>query len=247
MPTTFRILAVFLLLPWIPASAVHAQEARGYLLSPPNFTLTVWGAHVQPSTASDVFDFTFDELTASRRDFAGPALGAELTQPISARTSLAFSLARSWVRHPSELRDFVDENDLPIRQDTRFSRTALGAALRYHFVAPGRTIGSFAWIPAPVVPWVSAGGGALHYRFEQRGEFVDAGTLAIFEDRFTSAGWTAYAEAGAGIDVTLSPRYALTASGRYLQGSARMRDDFVGFERIDLSGLALTLGLTLRF
>jgi hypothetical protein len=94
---------------------------------------------------------------------------------------------------------------------------------------------------------VSAGGGAMRYRFEQRGEFVDESTLDIFEDRFTSAGWTPYAEAGVGVDVALSPRYALTAAGRYTAASAALRGDFVGFDRIDLSGYSLSLGITVRF
>lgn len=246
MLTTLRLLALLLLLS-LPGAIAVAQEGRGYLLQPPPYTLTVWGGYAAPRAESEVFAFSFDELTMTSRDLRSAALGVEYSQTLSGRTRLVLGLGYARASHPSELRDYVDENDLPIRQTTDFVRTTVGGALRFHLVPPGRTVGSFAWIPARLVPWLSLGGGALNQRFEQRGEFVDEGTLDIFVDRFTSEGWTPFVEAAVGLDVNLNPRYALGLSGRYTSASARMNGDFVGFDRIDLSGFNLTLGLTVRF
>lgn len=228
----------------LPAAA---QESRSYLLAPPTAALTVWGGVAWPQARGEVFDFTFEQLTAARRDFVSPSVGVEFLRPLSDRSKLVIGLTRSAARHQSELRDYVDENDLPIVQTTRFARTTLGGALRYHFVSPGRTFGSFAWIPAAAVPWVSLGGGGLHYRFEQRGEFVDEATLEIFRDRFTSQAWTAYGEGAAGLDIAITPRYALSVATRYLQASGPTAGDFVGFDRINLSGFGVTVGFTVHF
>ena len=49
-----------------------------------------------------------------------------------------------------------------------------------------------------------------------------------------------------GVDFTLTPRIALTGDARYLWSSASMNESFEGYDKIDLSGVFLTLGLTFR-
>jgi hypothetical protein len=71
--------------------------------------------------------------------------------------------------------------------------------------------------------------------------------MDVFHDTFRSSGWTPEAHAMAGVDVSLTPRLVLTGEGRYTYARASMDEDFVGFDKIDLSGLAITAGLAIRF
>ena len=94
---------------------------------------------------------------------------------------------------------------------------------------------------------VGAGAGALWYRFEQEGEFVDFVDLTIFPDRFRSASWTLSTHAFAGANVKLTRSVFLAMEARYLWADAQLGLDFVGFDNIDLRGLKVTTGIDFVF
>jgi hypothetical protein len=121
------------------------------------------------------------------------------------------------------------------------------AAGRVSLVSPGRAVGRFAWIPTRVVPFVGGGAGPVWYRLAQEGEFVDNETLDIFEDQFESTGWSVGATAFGGADISLTPRFGMTAEGRYLWGKGPMNGDFDTFNKIDLSGYDASIGFYVRF
>jgi hypothetical protein len=91
------------------------------------------------------------------------------------------------------------------------------------------------------------GGGAMWYRFRQEGDFIDFTNNNVFHDTFESSGFTPMAHLLAGMDYSLSPRWGLTAEGRYEFANAALSQDFSGFHRIDLSGFSLTAGFAVRF
>jgi hypothetical protein len=49
-----------------------------------------------------------------------------------------------------------------------------------------------------------------------------------------------------GLDVSITPLLALRGEARYVWAKAPLGRDFSGFNRIDLSGVQGTLGLTFR-
>jgi hypothetical protein len=70
----------------------------------------------------------------------------------------------------------------------------------------------------------------------------------IFTDRFVSSGVSFTSFLGGGVEMTLTPRFALTVDSRYIFGKGQMDRDFLQFsEPLDLAGLRLTAGLSLRF
>jgi hypothetical protein len=108
-------------------------------------------------------------------------------------------------------------------------------------------VGSLAWIPAKIAPYVGAEAGWIFHDFHQEGEFVDYETLDIFEDHFHNEGTAPTVQALAGLDVSLNNRVMLTTEARYGWGSDELGLDFVGFESLDLSGFQVTAGFTVRF
>lgn len=247
-PTHTTIVLCLLLTSLLRPEAAHAQRAGdGFLFKPPAATLTLRGGMALASGKSEIFAFTTKELTLNRGDFHSPQLGIDLGLRLTRQAELAFGVGYAGSRAKSEFRDWVDQDDLPIQQTTSFRRVPLTATLKAYLLPPGRTIGRFAWMPSRWAPYIGVGGGALWYRFSQRGDFVDFDTLEIFGDHLNSSGWTGTYHALAGVDFSLNPRWALTAEGRYSRASTELSDVFRGFDKIDLSGFATTIGIQLRF
>jgi opacity protein-like surface antigen len=229
------------------ATSSSAQSAGdGYLFHSPNVTLTVRGGYSLASARSDVFDDVTRDLTLDRGDFSGFTVGGDLNAHMSDRLDVVFSAGFSRSKHKSEFRDFVDNNDQPIEQTTTFERVPITANLRLNLGAPGRTIGSLAWVPNRIVPYVGAGIGAMRYRFRQEGDFVNFVTNGVFPAVLVAEEWTLVGQGMAGLDYNVSPQLGISFDARYLHARGDLGPSFKGYERIDLSGVTATVGLSVR-
>ena len=229
-------------------AAVSAQgTGDGFLFRAPNVQIAFRVGYAGANAGSDIFDFTTDELTVDSRDFSGGMFGAEIAVRLSERLDLVGAFSNASTNTRSEFRDWVGEDDLPIEQDTRFTRRPASLSLRYFFADRGRSVSRFAWIPNRVTPYVGGGVGFMWYEFEQTGDFVDFQDLAIFNTTYSSSGTSALTQALAGVEVSVSPRVVFNAEGRYEWASADLGQDFVGFDDIDLSGFQVSVGLGIRF
>jgi hypothetical protein len=226
----------------------HRLEAQsGYLFRPPVATISVrLGGAV--STANDpLHRFFMDELTLERKDFAAPALSADLGISLGSRVDLVGGIAHSRINNDSEFKDWVDANDLPIEQTTTLERTLFTLGTRIYFRERGRSVSRFAWVPKSFQPYIGGGGGVTRYELEQSGWFVDFEDLDIFEDFFSASGTAATAYAVAGAEWWPIARLGLSLEGRYSYARSKLQGDFFDFDHIDLSGFQLTAGLSTRF
>jgi hypothetical protein len=240
------VLAV--LLPW--ASPAAGQQAD-FLFRRPLLTAVVRGGWAVPRAQSDIFDFTTDKLTAHRSDFAGGAIDFEVGVRANDFVDISLGIGHSQSTVHSEFRDFVEDDGstsgLPIQQRTEFQRTPFDIGAKVYLKERGRSVSRYAWVPYAWAPYVGAGVGGMYYRFEQSGDFVDFQTNDIFTKDFHSEGTAPAAHVAAGLDLSLGPHLIATGEGRYQWARAEMSQDFVGFDRIDLSGFQVTVGLGVRF
>lgn len=230
-------------------SAAGAQGGPGFRFKAPTASLSLRAGFGAPSARSDLFDFVTDTLSLGRGDFGGMQLAADfalLASPGS-RWALVLGVGHQSSSAMSDFRNWEDGDGRPIEQRTQFRQVPISLGVRAALTSPGRQIGSLAWVPAQLTPYVTAGGGTTWYRFRQRGDFVDFATFDVFNTTVQTSGWGATAYAGGGFDWTLHPGLAITTDARWQFGSADVGGDFEGFDRIDLSGLAITTGLTFRF
>ena len=229
---------------------LHAQSSGdGFLFHAPEGRLTLRAGYDHANANSDVFNQSVDLLTLKRGDFSGATLGGEAAFSLGSRFDISADLSYSHKSKGSEYRNLIDNNNMPIEQTTSFDRVPLSANARFYLVEPGRSIGKLAWIPSKVVPWVGGGAGFMWYRFHQTGDFVDYQNNNVFtatDDEFNSDGWTSMYHAMAGADISLSPHVALRLDSRYVWAKAPLSRAFSGFDKIDLSGVQGTLGLTYR-
>jgi len=234
------------------ASAGAQQHGDGFLFSAPSGAFTLRAGYAAAAAKGDLVNFTTTNLTLSRGDFSSPAVSADLGLWLQNRTQLQVSVGYAGVNRPSEFRDYVEDTQAgpnqPITQTTQFQRAPLSVSLKEYLTSPGRNIGSLAWIPSRFAPYVGGGVGAMWYRFRQSGDFVDFQTDSILPGLvLVSSGWSPMAQALAGVDYSISPRFALNAEATYQWANAHLSNDFTGFGRLDLSGLSTTLGLSVRF
>lgn len=224
-----------------------AQSAGdGFLFHVPGGSWGMYGGFERASASSDVFAFVTKRLTLSRGDFSSAKVGSNLAVRLSPSNDIVFDVNYASVARRSEFRDWVDQNNLPIEQTTSLRRIPITLSVKHYLAPRGRSIGRFAWIPAARATYVGIGAGMMEYRFDQVGDFVDSKTLNVVPDEFESTGWTPVLHALAGVDISLGRYLVLTSEARYTWAKAPMGRDFVGFNRIDLSGISVTAGFSIR-
>lgn len=227
-------------------AAASAQGGPGFLFQRPKVSFAVKGGYSLPNAGSDLFDFSREQFTLSRGDFASPYLGGELAVRVAPRWDAALNVGWARSRSLSEYRDWVDNNNLPIEQETTFETVTASLGARYYLNDRGRQIGRFAWVPERLSPFVGGGVGLVWYDFTQVGDFVDFQTLDVFPDHLQTEGTAAIVHASAGADLSLGSRVVLTGEGRYQYARDEVRGAFDGFGKIDLSGFQFILGLGIR-
>jgi hypothetical protein len=229
---------------------LEAQSGKGFLFGPPAGSFTLRGGYALANAGSAVFSDAISQLTIDKRDFSSLTWGGDISYTPTPRFDIVFDGEVSSTSHASEFRDFVDNNDRPIEQETKFRRVPLTLGVRYYLAERGRAVSQFAYIPSRYAPYVGVGAGAMYYRFKQAGDFVDFDTpnLEVFGATIEDSGWTPMAHGMAGVDYTLGPWLALVLEGRYQWAKAELDPDvFEGYDKIDLTGFTGTLGFKVRF
>jgi len=194
-----------------------SRPSPDFLFERPQGTFGIRGSWVLGRNGSDWYDFVSDQLTV------GFDYGQQTTH--------------------SEYRRYVDNNRLPIEQQTLLRSANLGGGLKFALTERGRDVGRLAWVPRKLVPYVGAGAGAMWYQLRQSGDFVDYVDLSVFPDVFESEGWTPSVHVMGGVDVRVLRRAYVSFDARYLWASGDLGRDWIDFDPIDLSGLRLSAGI----
>jgi opacity protein-like surface antigen len=229
------------------ATATPAQDPD-FLFRQPRFTATLRGGVMRPRAEGEIFDVTFQRYTAERSDFLAAGLGFEIGVWAGDRWEFVVGIDGAQATAATEEREWVEEDGSPIFQNTRFLQgPAFQVGVKAYPLPRGEALSRFAWAPAPVSIFVGGGVGATGYSFRQWGDFVDEVEEVIFREDFLSDGTAFLGYGSAGVDIAIRPRLALTLEGRYQWAEDDLKGDFRGFDPIDLSGLRLTAGLSIRF
>jgi len=236
-----------------PPSSTSARD-RGtpdFLFGRPSGSVAVRGGWVFARAKSDWYTFVTQQLTLNRGNFNTPGIAMDVDIALTDRLSASIGADFGRAKRESEYRNFVEQVNTerrPINQRTELRQANVMGGIKLALQDRGRQISSFAWIPTSVVPYVGAGGGAVWYGLQQQGDFVDfADNNAIFTDAFESKGWAPTAHVMAGVDVRVARRLFATIDARYRWAAAKLNDQWVDFDPIDLSGLRLSAGINVPF
>ncbi len=243
------LLSAFTLAPLTGFLRAEEQQDHpsGFLLREPRVFIGGHAGINLPQASSDLFAMVTRELTLQKKDFRAATVGFDVGVPLHSRFAIVFSFDYARTSPRSESRNFVEDNGDSITQTTRFSLMPLTATLRFYPIKQGETVGSYAWIPTRILPYVGAGGGIVRYNFEQFGDFVDIETLDIFPADLYSKGFAATEHVVTGMDIGITPTIFANIEARYSWAKADLSRDFSGFQPIDLAGLRLMGGIYFRF
>jgi hypothetical protein len=245
-------LAVITAFSLLAPNAVRAQNEKagdGFLFGKPGGALTIRLGYDRASANSDVYAVQRRDLTIGPRGFDGLTLGADFAFPVSPRIDLGFTIDGNTRSHKSEYRDWQDNTGQPINQQTTLMAWGGAVTARYNFSPRGRSISNFAWIPASYLPYVGVGGGLQYYELTQDGDFIDFGSpnKDVVSDHLHSYGFAPMGQGFVGLERNLTPHFALNGEARYTFSTGTLHQDYSELGHIDLSGLAFTLGTTIRF
>jgi hypothetical protein len=231
-------------------AAAPAQGQDGFLFRSPQAQLTLKAGPLLPRAHGPLFDDFTTQLTLERKDFRAPALSADFVVMLGNRFDLAVGAGWAESDARSEYRDFIGSDDLPIVQTTSLRTTPVTLTLRFQPLARGRSVGTLAWLPATLTPYVGGGVGITWYELVQQGEFIDFRDDGIFEAYWQSKGKGRTMHALAGVDRWFTPRVGLNLEARYTRGSAALSGDFYdprAQDRLDLTAVQATVGLSYRW
>jgi hypothetical protein len=174
----------------------------------------------------------------TQSDWEGFFGGVEYNHKIVKNVELAVSFDWYGKTLDTSYRDYVRPDDSPILQTLRLQIMPIGVSVR--IVPTSRR--------ARVAPFVVAGVDAMVYEYEEFGDFVDFfdPDLTVIPDSFISNGVGFGVHAGGGLRVALSDDFAIVGEARYYWSETDMADDFQA-NRIDLGGVAVTVGFHVRF
>jgi hypothetical protein len=240
--------AIILALVVLPSVAV-AQSGKGFLFKKPNGSF-VMRAGYEPSQANgEGFDLFRRETTLGSRSFDSFNVGFDLNYFLTEYVDLTFTLDVATRSSTSEYRDW-EENGKPIVHENQLDRVGFGGGIRYNLLSRGRQISSLAYIPAKTVPYIGATGGVMWYDFTQNGDFVEVlndSTGNIFSDELISHHYGVMGQVFGGIERRLSARWSVLGEGRFTRSNSKFTKDYIGLGDLQLSGLALNLGVSVRF
>lgn len=229
-----------------PVSSSQESE-HDFLVHAPRGSIGARTGWQVAHAGSDLFDFFEEQLTIERSDFDAMPVVLEFGIVVSPRLEVlaGFDFARATIS--SEYRDWVDNDQQPIEQETSWERMSLSASVKFALLPRGVQVSPLAWVPRTVVPYVGVGGGAVRYSLSQSGDFVDFEDLGVFYDTYGSEGWAPMGQVFGGVDVRVWRTVFVTVDARYQWASADLDDDFVGFEPIDLSAFTASVGVSWVF
>jgi hypothetical protein len=233
----------------LSSGTAQSHSGRGFLFHAPDAAIVLRGGYTLANTAGDPYGDIKTQTTVGNRSFDAATLGADLDVFVAKRLDAVISLDLSTRTKNAEYRDW-EENGNPITQQTTVNRAGLSAGLRYDLASRGRAISALAWIPSASVPYVGIGGGVMWYDLVQKGDFVtptSTTTANIYSDKLQSSSQDFMGVAYAGLEHRLGAHLSLQGEARYTYASAPLVGDFAGLGDIQLSGLALTLGTSIRF
>ena len=249
-PMIVAFMIALLVGPSVASAQTQPQEPRrtpDFLFGRPHGAVGFRGSWTFASAGSDLFDFVTSQLTIDKSDFNAPGWGADVAIFLTPRVDAQFGVFMARMSQGSEYRELVDNDFLPIEQDTSLKTLHLTGSVRFALAPRGHDVSRFAWVPSRFVPYVGGGGGVIRYDFMQRGDFVDFQDFSVFTDVFRSEGWAPSAHVFGGVDVKLFRALYGTIEGRYTKASGDLSSDFVDFDPIDLSGFRLSAGINLIF
>lgn len=192
-----------------------------------------------PEAKSDIFADTHELFGTTKKDWRGVSGGVEFNAGVGQNLEVGFGIDAYSKSKDTFYVDFERPSGADISQTLKLTVVPVSVSLK--LLANNRR--------GAITPYLMVGADAYFYQYEEDGDFIDfqSSDLEIGSDFFKSSGVAPGFHVGGGLRVPVGDDFSITGEARYhFAKEVDMKDDF-SRNRIDLSGLAVTVGMNLRF
>ncbi len=190
-----------------------------------------------PTQNSDLWEINRDNLYLEKKDFEG-GYGA-IQWEFFTQKNISFSVevgsySKSlWTSY----RDWEWEDGSPINQRLSFNVVPIEANANIY---PGGA-------HRPIAPYFGGGIGIYIWKYIQEGDFVDFTTWDVFSGRFETSTTGIGANLKGGLSWRISRTIGFFGEAKYVFLKDDLSSDFQGFEKFDVGGLYLSLGISVWY
>ncbi len=179
------------------------------------------------------------DFTATADDYEDFIFAGDYLYYVSSRVGLLTSFGVWEGSATQSYREFVDNFGAEISHVTKLQTAWLDFGLVFNLFSRR----------AAINPYVGGGGSFVSFELVEDGEFIDFGfdPPEVIRDRFFADGDTFGFFWLAGIEIPLGAGTALFAEARWRDADVELERDFSGLGTLDLSGRALTAGISFSF
>lgn len=190
-----------------------------------------------PSQESDLWDINRQNLYLEKKDFEGSYLSLEWEVFVERNLSFSLEVGTYSRELTTSYRDWEYEDGSPIYQDLSLSIVPIEASLKIY---PGGA-------HRPIAPYFGGGLGIYFWRYVQEGDFIDFTTWDVFSGSYETNTSGIGANIRGGISWRINRSIGFFGEAKYTFLKDDLSSDFQGFEKFDLSGLHLLVGISIWY
>ncbi len=190
-----------------------------------------------PTLDSDLWEVNKENLYLSENDMQEIAYSIEFEQFVGRHLSLSIEAGDYSKTLYSQYRDYEYNDGSPIYQNISLSITGVELGIKVYPLGHRKILN----------PYFGAGVGVYYWEYEQWGDFIDFTTFDVFEGYGYTDAYSAGINLRAGFVFRFKRYLGVSFEAKYQYLRGELSSLFEGFEKLDLSGLTLNVGVNLFF
>jgi len=188
-----------------------------------------------PEMNSDLWETNMDNLALIKQDMRDLVYAIEYEQFFRRHFSVSIEGSYFSKDHFSQYRDYEYDDGSPIYQNLALEITGVEINFKLY---PNTYRNIFC-------PFIGAGMGIYYWHYEQWGEFLNFDDFTVEEGYADTSAYTPGFNVRAGFMVRFSRSSAFSFEAKYQYLKGQLSSLFEGFDKLDMSGLALSIGFNL--
>ncbi|MCK4890748.1 MAG: hypothetical protein KAS21_05960 [Candidatus Aminicenantes bacterium] len=220
-----KIFLISILVLFFGASFISGQSL--------NFKIGIFS----PMLESDLWEVNKENLYFSNEDLQSIYYGVEYEHFIGRHFSMAFEAGTFEKTVYSQYKDYEYDDGSPIYQDLFLSISGIEANIKIYPIGHRKVFN----------PYIGAGVGVYFWEYEQWGDFIDFNTWEVYEGYGYTEKYSAGFNFKGGFVFRFKRHMGISFEAKYQYLKGQLSNLFEGFEKLDLSGLTLNIGLNLFF
>ncbi len=190
-----------------------------------------------PSLDSDLWEVNKENLYFSNDDLKDLVYSLEYEHFMGRHFSLTLEAGTFEKTVYSQYRDYEFDDGSPIYQDLYLSISGIEANIKIYPLGHRKIFN----------PYIGAGVGIYFWEYEQNGDFIDFTNWEVYEGYGYTEKYTAGFNFRGGFVFRFRRHMGISFEAKYHYLKGQLSTLFEGFEKLDLSGLTLNIGINLFF